>query len=64
MILIKFSEILANNAIINRTADGIANILKLECLPNLTEGVYPIITQYKLPGKNYITHKKLININL
>ena len=41
---------------------GATILIATDNLPSLTEGTYPIIAQYKLPGKNQITSKKQINI--
>lgn len=53
---------LANYAREHAISNGIDKLIATDNLPILTEGDYPIIAQYKLPGKNRITSTKQINI--
>lgn len=58
----EYKVYLTNYTSKNGTTYGVRQLLQTDNLPYLTSGNYPIIAQYKLPGKSMITSKKQIII--
>ena len=53
---------LASYSCTHTVGNGVVQLLQTDCIPGLIEGIYPFYVQYKLPGKNYISSTKQINI--
>lgn len=48
----------------SRRKPGIDKLMKIDSLPDLIPGIYPVRVSFKLPGKRIITSNYIINITL